>query len=242
MGFWGSILGAGIGWWTLGPIGAIMGLVFGHLSEEQNHFLNGNSKDKATQTRNGFLASLLILVGAVMKADGKVLRSELDYVKASLVATFGETQAGEALILLRNILKQDIPLSDVIQQIRKNINYSSRLQLFHLLYGIALADGHFSEEEKRLLRSIAQGLGVSDVDYESIKATFGNDLSSCYKVLEIDESASDEEVKKAYRKMAVRFHPDKVAQLGDDIRITAEEKFKKVNEAYERIKSERKIK
>ncbi len=242
MGFWGSILGAGLGWWTLGPIGAIMGLVFGHLTEEQSSFINGNNKDRATQTRNGFLASLLVLVGAVMKADGKVVRAELDFVKRSLVATFGDKQAAEALILLRNILKQDIPVSDVVRQIRVNVNYSSRLQLIHLLYGIALADGHFSNDEQLLIQSIAQGLGITANDFEALKATYGNDLASCFKVLEIDESASNEEIKKAYRRMAVRFHPDKVAQLGEDIRMVAEEKFKKVNEAYERIKKERNIK
>ena len=241
MGFWGSILGAGLGWWTLGPIGAIMGLVFGHMTEEQSNFLN-QGKDRNSQSRNGFLASLLVLVAAVMKADGKVVKAELEFVKRSLVLTFGERQTADALLLLRDILKQDIPVRDVVHQIRVNVPYDSRLQLLHLLYGIAKADGYFSEEEKNLIESIAQGLGISSSDFESIKGTFGTDLKSSYKVLEIDESASDEEVKKAYRKMAVRFHPDKVAHLGEDIKKTAEEKFKGVSEAYNKIRKERKMK
>jgi len=242
MGFWGSLLGAGLGWWTLGPIGAIMGLVLGHITEEQSSFMNGESQDRSAQSRNGFLASLLILVAAVMKADGKVVRSELEFVKRSLIMTFGEKQASDALLLLRDILKQDIPVKDVVHQIRVNVNYSSRLQLIHLLYGIARSDGHFSIEEQELIRSVALGLGIAEKDFESITATFGSDLSACYKVLEIEKSATDDEVKKAYRKMAVRFHPDKVAHLGDDIKNAAEEKFKSVNEAYERIRKERNIK
>ncbi|MCU4166596.1 TerB family tellurite resistance protein [Carboxylicivirga caseinilyticus] len=242
MGFWGSIIGAGLGWWTLGPIGAIMGLVLGNMTEEQSKFLNGQGRDRTTQSRNGFLSALLVLVAAVMKADGKVVRSELDFVKRSLILTFGEKQASDALILLRDILKQDIPVKDVVHQIRVNVSYDARLQLLHLLYGIAKADGHFAEEEIRLIELISHGLGISNGDFESIKGTYGTDLKSLYKVLEIDESASNEEVKKAYRKMAVRFHPDKVAHLGDDIKKSAEEKFKKVNEAYEKIRKERNMK
>lgn len=242
MGFLGSLIGAGLGWWTLGPIGAIMGLVLGHITEEQSGVLNSDVDDRHSQTRDGFLASLLILIASVMKADGKVVRAELEFVKRSLVMTFGEKQAGEALLLLRDILKQDIPVMDVVHQIRVNVDYSSRLQLIHLLYGIAMADGYFSAEEQQQILAIANGLGISNKDFESIKATFGNDLLAYYKVLEIDESATDEEVKKAYRKMAVRFHPDKVAHLGDDIKKSAEDKFKSVNEAYERIRKERKMK
>jgi DnaJ like chaperone protein len=60
--------------------------------------------------------------------------------------------------------------------------------------------------------------------------------------LEIDSSATDDEVKKAYRKQAMKHHPDKVSHLGEEIRKAAEEKFQKLNEAYERIKSARGIK
>nr|WP_319398423.1 TerB family tellurite resistance protein [uncultured Carboxylicivirga sp.] len=241
MGFWGSLLGAGLGWWTLGPVGAIMGLVLGHMSEEQSSFFN-QTKDRNSQSRNGFLASLLILVAAVMKADGKVVRAELDFVKRSLVMTFGETQASQALLMLRDILKQNIPVKDVVHQIRVNVPYDSRMQLLHLLYGIAQSDGHISQEEQSLIEMIAQGMGISSSDFASIVGTYGTDISSCYKVLEVEESASNEEIKKAYRKMAVRYHPDKVAHLGDDIKKSAEEKFKSLTEAYEKIRKERNIK
>ena len=242
MGLLGSFLGAGIGWWTLGPIGAIMGLVFGHLTEEQTSFVNGHKSGREQVARSGFLATLLVLMAAVMKADGRILRSELDYVKRSLVATFGEQEASKALIMLRDVLNQDIPVDDVVRQARVNIKYSSKLQLIQLLYGIALADGQVSNEENTLVYNIALGLGVSVQDFESIKAMFVKDASVAYKVLEVNESASDDEVKKAYRKLVVRYHPDKVAHLGDDIQKSAEVKIKKINEAYEQIKKERGLK
>lgn len=241
MGYWGKLLGAGIGWWTLGPIGAIMGLVIGHLSDEQTDLFKEDSGYR-TQDRNGFLASLLILIAAVMKADGKVVRSELDFVKRSLVMSFGEKKASEGLLILRDILKQNIPVNDVARQIKLNVNYSSRLQLIHLLYGIANADGSLSVQEQRIISIIAQEIGIASSDFESIKATFGSDVDSCYKVLDIDETVSDAEVKRAYRKMAVKYHPDKVVHLGEDIRKSAEEKFRKLNEAFNTIKKERNMK
>ncbi len=242
MGFLGSLIGAGLGWWTMGPIGAIMGLVFGHLTEEQTSFVNGQRKGSSQQARSGFLATLLVLIAAVMKADGKVVRSELDYIKRSLNATFGEHEAQKALLMLRDILKQQIPVQEVVHQARVNINYSSKLQLLQLLFGLALADGHISREEIMMIKNIAVGLGISSDDYESVKAMFIKDASSAYKILEVDANASNEDIKKAYKKLALRYHPDKVAHLGDDIRQSAEEKIKKINEAYDQIKKERGIK
>ncbi|MCT4646799.1 MAG: TerB family tellurite resistance protein [Carboxylicivirga sp.] len=240
MGLLGSLIGGSIGWWTLGSLGAIIGMVFGHLSEEQASFIN--NKNRANNDRSGFLATLLVLVAAVMKADQTVKKSELDYVKRSLVATFGEKEAASALLMLRDILKQDIPVNEVVHQARVNINYSSKLQLMHLLFGIALADKDFSKDERDCLQQIAIGLGVSQKDFSSVLAMFVKDNSSAYKILEVDKNASDDEIKKAYKKLAIRNHPDKVAHLGEDIRKKAEEKFKKVNEAFEQIKKERRIK
>ncbi len=68
---------------------------------------------------------------------------------------------------------------------------------------------------------------------------FVPETDSSYKILEIERTASNDEVKKAYRKMAMKYHPDKVSHLGEDYRKSADEKFKKVNEAYEKIKKER---
>lgn len=243
MGLVGSLIGASIGWWTLGPMGVIMGLVLGHLTEEQASFIK-KTTDGASPSdgRSGFLSALLVLVAAVMKADGKVLKSELEYVKKSLVATFGEQQAGQALLMLRDILNQTIPVREVTHQIRVNLNYDSRLQLVHMMFGIALADGVLSEEEKVLVQNISLGLGISSRDFESVSAMFVPKGIDAYKILEVERSATNDEIKKAYKKLVVRYHPDKVAHLGEDIKKQAEEKIKKVNEAYDKVKKERGIK
>ena len=243
MGIFGSLFGAGIGWWLLGPIGAIIGSMIGSSLEEGAS--QGSKRIAGApqgRPRDGFMASLLVLMAATMKADGKVLKSELDFVKQNLLKIFGESVAKDALRMLKGILKQNIPLYDVTAQVRRHLDYASKLELIHLLYGIGVADGHLSQAEINVIEQIARGIGLSETDHQSVKNVYFDDLDSAYKVLGIDKNATDEEVKKAYRKMAVKFHPDKVAHLGEDIQKAAKERFQKLNEAYEKISKARGIK
>jgi DnaJ like chaperone protein len=183
--------------------------------------------------------SLLVLVAAVMKADGRVVKAELDYVKQFFIRQFGDETAAEALQLLRDLLKQDIPLEDVCRQIGSNMDYSSRLQLMHMLFGISAADGRYDRAELNVIEMIAGYVGVNQADYTSIRSMFIQETDSAYKILEIERNATDDELKKAYRRMAMKYHPDKVSHLGEDFRKDADEKFKRVNEAYNKIKKER---
>jgi DnaJ like chaperone protein len=142
-------------------------------------------------------------------------------------------------MMLRDLLKQNIPLTEVCGQIQRNMDYSSRLQLIHLLFNVSGADGLTNPAEQTVIERISGYIGISSADYLSIRNMFIPETDSAYKILEIESTATDEEVKKAYRRMAMKYHPDKVSHLGDDFRKTADEKFRKVNEAYEKIKKER---
>ncbi len=237
MGLFGSLAGASLGWFTLGPVGAIIGLIVGHVAEESSS--RSSQQNINTTARDGFIASLLVLMAAVMKADGKVVRSELSFVKAYLVRTFGEQKASEALLMLREILNKEIPVRDVCTQIKANVDYSSRLELLHLLFEVAKSDGSIPQAELNVLQEIAKYLGLSATDYTSILNMYIESTESAYKILEISAEATDDEVKKAYRKMAIKYHPDKVSHLGEEFQKTAGEKFRKVNEAYEKIKKSR---
>ncbi len=231
---YGKWIAGGLGWAFLGPIGGIIGFALGSLLE---------SSDKTVYTgqtsRNSFLVSLLVLVAEVMRADGKVVRTELNYVKQYFLKSFGESASKEALMLLRDILTKDVPLKDVCHQVRDNMDYSSRLQLLHLLFGIATSDGALHPGEASVISNISAWINVTTADFESIKSMFVDSTESSYKVLEVSPNATVEEIKKAYRSMARKHHPDKVSYLGEDIRKAANEKFQKINEAYEKIKKER---
>ncbi|MCP4458728.1 MAG: DnaJ domain-containing protein, partial [Cytophagales bacterium] len=236
-------IGGGLGWAFGGPIGAIIGFTVGSMIDgSKGQIQRGPTTGYSGRTTTGgYVMSLLVLVAAVMKADGKVLKSELDYVKKFMVHNFGEASAIEATKMLKDLLNQTIPVNEVCLQIKQNMNYSARLQLVHFLFGIAQADGNVDPTEQKLIDHICKQMGISGSDFESIQAMFVPNTDADYKILEIEPSASNDEMKKAYRRMAMKFHPDKVSHLGDDFQNAAKEKFQKVNQAYENIKNERKI-
>lgn len=235
MGKFAKWIGGGLGWAFFGPIGGLFGFFLGSMvdSVETVQITSG------TTTPGDYAMSLLVLIAAMLKADGKILKSELDYVKRFLIQNFGVDGAQEALTMLKDLLKQDINVQDVCAQIASHVDYSSRLQLLHFMFGLANADGHFAPAEEQLINTMTHHLGITQNDVESIRAMFKNTIEDLYKVLEIDRNATNDEVKKAYRAMAVKYHPDKVAYLGEDVKKAANEKFQRLNEAYEKIKKER---
>ena len=207
-------------------------------SSDAGRQYGGRRTYTTTEQRNSFLISLLVLSTAVMKADGKVLKSELSYIKNFIRNNFGEDAVSEGLQIIKKLLSQNIDVPQACAQIRAYMILSQRLQLFHYLLGIAQADGQVSPEESSLLFTIGQSLGLNEKDIRSIMGMFEPEKDP-YKILEIDKTATDDEVRKAYRRLAVKFHPDKVENLGDDVKKAAEEKFKNIQGAYEQIKKER---
>ncbi len=236
----GKWIGGGLGWAFLGPLGGLLGFALGSMLDGSGEqVLNQKGRTASQTTRGDFVSSLVVLIAAVMKADGKILKSELDYVRQYFTQSFGEETSNNSMLILRDILKQNIPVEEISRQIARYMDYSSRLQLVHFLIGVSQADGQVSESEIKMVERIAYHMGISSSDMNSIMAMFKNNLDSAYQILDINESANDEEVKKAYKKMAVKYHPDKVAYLGDDVKIKAKEKFQKLLEAYEKIKKSR---
>lgn len=246
-------IGGGLGWAFGGPIGAVIGVVLGAMIDEMGPSAGGQSRDSShdafdsgphynPQTAQGdFVASLLVLTAAVMKGDGKVLRSELEYVKKFLVHNFGEDNAQRLLPVLKELLQKEIPLRDVCLQIRQYMPEAQRIQMLHYLFGISASDGDVHPREVLIIKAISDYLGITNADYESVKAMFYRDVDADYIILEVAPDASDEEVKKAYRKMAVKFHPDKVADLGEEAQKAAKERFQKVQDAWESVKKRRGI-
>ncbi len=238
--------GATLGWSFGGPIGGILGFVVGSFIDGFSSQDIKNAKRFAgtsSSTQSGdFEMSLLILSAVVIKADGKIDKRELDYVRKHFIQMYGATRANHAFKLFAGIIKNDnISTRQVCLQIREHMTHATRLQLIHFLFGIAKADGVVRDSEVDMIHKIAGYLNVNNHDFESIKAMFYSGVSNAYKVLEIDKNATDIEVKKAYRKMVKKHHPDKLHHLGEEHLKGAEEKFKQIQKAYETIQKERGI-
>ena len=237
MGNYAKWIGGGLGWAFGGPIGALIGYAFGSVIGNLRVEVGG--QDGGVTRPGDFAASLLVLSAAVVKADGRVEKSELNYVERFYTRQFGAANAERYMLAMESILSQEFSCSEICGQIRTHMDYASRVQLLHFLFGIAKADDHVAKEEVRTIFNIAMDMGVSTPDFESVQAMFYKETASAYKILEISPEASDGEIKKAFRLMAVKFHPDKVAHLGEEFQSAAHEKFQRVNEAYDSIKKER---
>jgi DnaJ like chaperone protein len=241
----GRIIGGALGWALFGPFGAFLGFTVGGMFEnikvgDSAQIPGGSLGGRGQQTQQGdFNISLVVLSAAVMKADGKQLKSELRYIQSFFEQQFGKQAAGQYITMLQEFLKKEIPLQDVSSQIGRYMAMPMKLQLLHYLYGIAKSDGHVHSSEVDCITLIANYMRIPTADQVSIRNMFYQEVDSSYKILEITSKATDAEVKKAYRRMAVRFHPDKVSTLSKKVQEDASDKFIKVQEAYEQIKKER---
>ena len=236
-----------LGWAFFGPLGGLFGYAAGSLFNAAQRGgaarATGGAGPQAgpEAVLNGFIASLLALTAAMMKADGRATKSELEVVKKFFSQQFGSRIAQDALRMLRDLLERDIPLGPICAQIRMNMNCSQRMALLHFLFSLAHADGELHPAEDRLLARLASELGIHAADVRSIAAMFAPkaDPNADYRVLEVSPNASDDEVRRAYRRMSMKHHPDKVAHLGPEFQKTATEKFQRVNAAYAAIKKAR---
>lgn len=186
-----------------------------------------------------FSSALLVLSAEVMKADGKILKSELDFVKQFLVQQFGREYAPKYLQELKTYLNQSSNLEQTCASFRNYIPPQQKQILIQYLFGIAQSDGTVSDTELNVIQRIAALLGLRQFEFDQLKSMFWKDSADAYKTLGLDKNASDSEIKAAYRKLAREHHPDKVASLGEQHQKAAKEKFQKIQEAYEMIKKER---
>jgi DnaJ like chaperone protein len=241
-----SLIGGIAGYFiTHSFFGSFLGLIIGsvidsYLTKGKENEVFKQYRKTSSSSVGDFATMLMALSAAVMKADGKTLKSELDFVKSFFGVQFGARFTPDHLQALKQFLEgAEIPLEQICGDIKWRTQLDVRIQLMHYLFGLAKADGHVAKEEVDVIKRIANLLEIPNSDFESLKNMFYRNEDSDYKVLGIEKTATDDEVKKAYRQMAIRYHPDKVAQMGEEYVKGANEKFQKIQESYEAIKKSR---
>jgi len=246
----GKWIGGYLGWSAFGPLGGILGFVVGALFDVAT---NGNGEgetlrltDEQSQQgdRNSFFISMLVLSAYIVKADGKVMHSEMELVRGMLRQNFGEDAAQQGDQIMRRLFEEQDRIGigtyrqniqQACQQIVYHVDYSGRLQLLNFLVMIAQADGRVDQVEIEALKEVSMWMQMSPQEVDAMLHLEGHSLEDAYKVLGVSADATDEELKKAYRKLALEHHPDRVAKLGDDVRRAAEKKFQEINAAKDRI-------
>lgn len=251
---YGKWIGGVMGFMAMGPLGALAGFAIGSLFDtaasapdlvEENG--GYSAQDGYAGQRNSFLFSLLVMASYIIRADGRIMHSEMEFVRQFLRTNFGEAAVAQGEQILLNLFEQrkqmyrtdpsafKRTIHDCGAQIAANLSYEERLQLLSFLARIAQSDGNVCAEEIEALKEVALAMGLSLQEVDSMLSLKGNSLDEAYKVLEVSPSATDDEVRAAYRRLALKHHPDRVATLGEDIRKAAEEKFQAINNAKERI-------
>ena len=247
----GKWIGGYLGWSAFGPIGALIGFAVGAAfdavtggNDGQAPTMHIGGSETQQGDRNSFLVSMLVLAAYIIRADGRVMHSEMELVRQMLRQNFGEVAVQQGDQMLRQLFDEEKRLGtsafrqkiqQSCQQIARNMDYSGRLQLLNFLVLIAKADGHVDPTEVMALKEVAQWMQMSPSEVDSMLHLEGDSLEDAYKVLGISPSATDDEVKRAFRKLALEHHPDRVAKLGEDVRKAAEKKFQEINAAKQRI-------
>lgn len=234
---------------------AIVCFIIGLIIEYLQHSTKG--LDKEEYEWNGgakvdFAQALLVLVAHVMNADGVAKKSELSTVKQLLLRTYGEQRTSELLITLRSLIKNPAPIFATCRHVRAQMAYGQRFDMLRVLFRVAMADGEISGRELEALSLASTHLGIQSADFLRLRSLYfrnnsqaqnssSNTYSSAtaYSILGINKATNEQEAKRAFRKLALQFHPDKYSGKPAAEQDKAEEQFIKIKRAYDTVKQER---
>ena len=220
--------------------GAVLGFVIGSLLDQASRSNPRFRPQGQGLSKSSFELKLLALAAVVIKADGTILKEELRYVRNYFIGQYGTQRAQEIFQTFnQEIKKESQSVAGLGMDFVRGTVYATRVQILHFLFGIALADGNMSESEEAKLREIASAMRLRFQDFNRIKAMFVKETGQAFKILEVSPKATNEEIKKAYRALVKKYHPDRIKTEDEALLKGAQQKFIQIQEAYEAIKKEK---
>ncbi|RMG36616.1 MAG: co-chaperone DjlA [Gammaproteobacteria bacterium] len=273
MSWWGKLVGGTLGFMIGGPLGAILGVALGHNFDkglqgmpEGGFGREDFSPDERERIQTVFFTATFSVMGAVAKADGRVSPEEIHLAESVMAQMNLSPQMRKTAIRLFNEGKRaDFPLQEVVQQFRQECRRrTTLLQMFlEIQIQAAYADGRLDTAEDALLQRICRLLGVSEFEYRRLQRMIGArygagaegagyarpdtgvpSLEQAYQILGVEPTATDAEVKRAYRRLLSQHHPDKLVSKGlpEEMMQVATQKTHEIKQAWERIRRERGLK
>jgi DnaJ like chaperone protein len=228
-------LGAGLGWVVGGPLGGLLGFIAGNLIEK------GTNSDTSSITKGltEFEVNLIVLASHLIKIDGKVSLAEVSFLNNFLNQHFNETPSAARTQVINHCMQKEYDLSAACDQIRINTPHHTRQQVVHFLFDLAMCDGELTERENYFIFRIAGYLNVNDVDFRRIKKEHNERPQIMFEILEVSSSANMSEIRTAYRRLVLKYHPDRNKNASEAERKKLAAKFQQIHEAYEKIKAEK---
>jgi DnaJ like chaperone protein len=241
MSWFGKIIGGGVGFVFGGPLGALVGATLGHALLDERVRVEQGERGPLTgmeQRQAVFFTAVFAMLGKIAKADGRVCEQEIAAVRVFMLEQLRLPAAAQqfAIGIFNEAKENDTPFEEYARQFGQVFTGDAALRtmFYQVLFSVAMVDGVLHPAEEALLRAAPVHLGLHPDIFETVRRQFGHDLPHHYAVLGLESSASLAEVKKAYRRLAAEYHPDKVVSKGlpEDFARFAEQKFKEINEAY----------
>jgi len=263
MSWWGKIIGGSFGFMLGGPLGALFGAALGHNLDRGMGQLGGEGFSPGGQERvqGAFFTATFSVMGYIAKVDGQVSKDEINIANTLMrQLNLSPDMMTTARRLFSEGKAPGFPLDDVLKQFRQECHRRQSLMRMFLEMQIhaAFADGVLHPAEKKALHHICDMLGFSQHEFDHLlnlvrahnegagasrgpDSTGGLTLSMSYKVLDVEKSATDAEVKKAYRRLMNQHHPDKLVAKGlpEEMMQVAKEKTQEIKAAYDVIKKDR---
>lgn len=241
MSWFGKIMGGGVGFMLGGPLGALVGATLGHALLDERVRIERGPLTTMEQRQAVFFTAVFAMLGKIAKADGRICAQEIAAVKTFMNDQLRLAPAAQqfAIGIFNEAKDNNTPFEEYARQFGQVFadNAPLRTMFYQVLFGVAMVDGVLHPAEEALLRAAPVHLGLHPGIFDTVRRQFGHDLSHHYAVLGLPDGADPGEVKKAYRKLATEYHPDKVVSKGlpEDFTRFAEQKFKEINESYEAI-------
>jgi len=242
--------------------GIILLYLLGNLVVKQKHTRSTEKKYGFIGEESLFNNSILVLIAAVVRADNKKGDPELHYIRKSLQIHFDEERVGSYLSQIKKLTEGNYRYAGICSTIDMNFRFNEKVQLLHFLVGIVCSDGLLTAEEEKVLKDISRKIKVPEsvltgifrmfnfITEEEVKnrqqrrekkSTYTSvyKLAQAYEILGLDTNATEAQIKKAYRKLAMKHHPDRLIHLGEEHQKSAKERFQAISDAYEYIKEKK---
>lgn len=250
MSWWGTLVGGTLGFLLGGPLGALLGGAIGSLSGNARRIGDDAAGGGNEQAQMAFFAATFSMMGHVAKADGRVSREEIRLASRVMDQLgLNPAQRHAAQKLFDGGKAPGFPLEEAVDQLRRECRAPNLLRMFlEIQFQAALADGGMHALERRALQRVAARLGLSEADFAAIEGMVGSgvragapSVEQAYETLGISADASDDEAKRAYRRLMSRHHPDKLAAKGlpEEMMRAATERTQQIKAAWETVKAAR---